>query len=224
MSQSPPNLSLNDPFDRLKARTRMLVADHGIFRYIYNLPKPIDEIMWRSAQPTPGQLRAIRDRGIRTVINLRGPNTTSSYLLEREACEKLGLKLIDFRIRSRDVPSKDELYAARDLFNTIATPALMHCKSGADRVGLMSALYLLIHRNRPVEEALGQLSLRFGHFRQAKTGVLDFFLEEYRDYNAKTPISFFDWVDTVYDPDDVKARFMAGFWPSLLVDTILRRE
>ena len=100
----------------------------------------------------------------------------------------------------------------------------MHCKSGADRAGLMSALYVLIKEKRPVEEALQQLSWRYGHWRQAKTGVLDYFLEQYRDYNAKTPIDFFDWVDNVYDPVKVKSEFMAGFLPSLIVDRILRRE
>ena len=74
------------------------------------------------------------------------------------------------------------LYAARDLFNTIEMPALMHCKSGADRAGLMAALYLLIHRKRPVAEAMQQLSFRYLHVRQAKTGMLDSFFEAYAPY------------------------------------------
>ena len=35
----------------------------------------------------------------------------------------------------------------------------MHCKSGADRAGLASALWLLHVERRPVAEAMKQLSL-----------------------------------------------------------------
>ena len=48
---------------------------------------------------------------------------------------------------------------------------MMHCKSGADRAGLMSALYLLIVEKRPAREAAQQLAWKYGHVRQAKTGL-----------------------------------------------------
>lgn len=216
---------LRTPFGRLKAYFLLLFADHGILRLFYNLPTPITPQMYRSSQPAPRQIRKLaKQRGFKTIINLRGTSDTSYHALEKAACEKHGVTLVDFQVRSRDVPSKVQLHAARELFEQIEYPALMHCKSGADRAGLMSALYVLIKEKRPVEDALQQLSWRYGHWRQAKTGVLDYFLEQYRDYNAKTPIDFFDWVDNVYDPVKVKSEFMAGFLPSLIVDRILRRE
>ena len=51
---------------------------------------------------------------------------------------------------------------------------MMHCKSGADRAGLMAALYLLIAK-QPAREAVKQLTWKYGHVKQAKTGVLDAF-------------------------------------------------
>jgi len=47
-----------------------------------------------------------------------------------------------------------------NLFGTLEYPILMHCKSGADRVGLMSALYLHTRHGVPISEARRQLSLR----------------------------------------------------------------
>ncbi len=38
---------------------------------------------------------------------------------------------------------------ARALFDRIEYPALFHCKSGADRVGLMAALYLFFKEASP---------------------------------------------------------------------------
>ena len=54
---------------------------------------------------------------------------------------------------------------------------LMHCKSGADRAGLMSVLYRFLHEGVPLKEAKKELSLKYGHIRQAHTGILDYFFE-----------------------------------------------
>ena len=35
---------------------------------------------------------------------------------------------------------------------------------------------------------------------------------------------FFEWVDTVYDPDELKRTFHAKGWANRLVNTVLRRE
>lgn len=216
--------ALRQPVGRMKAYASLMLEDHGIFRKFYNRPSRVADEMWRSAQPAPGDLKALKAKGFRTIVNLRGPSPKPFYALEVEACRELGLTLVDFRIRSRDVPYVEQLRDAKKLFDMIAYPALMHCKSGADRAGLMSALYLILQKGAHVDEALGQLSLRYGHFRQAKTGILDFMLERYRDDTATAPQPFLDWVETTYDPESLKREFMTGFWPSLLVDKILRRE
>ncbi len=82
-------------------------------------------------------------------------------------------------LRSRDAPDKATILAAKAFFEGIEYPAVMHCKSGADRAGLAAALYLILHEGRPVAEAARQLSARYGHFRFAKTGILDAFFDRY---------------------------------------------
>jgi protein tyrosine/serine phosphatase len=101
---------------------------------------------------------------------------------------------------------------------------LMHCKSGADRAGLMSVLYRHLHEGVPLSEAKKELSLRYGHIRQAHTGILDYFFERYLADNAVRPMSFFEWVDTVYDPDELKRTFQSKGWANRIVDSVLRRE
>lgn len=202
----------------------MLVLDHLIVRLFFPNRHRLSAHTWRAAQPLPHQVRDIARRGIRTVINLRGKVDTSTYAYERAACEAAGLKMIDFRIRSRAAPTRAEVLAARDLFASVEYPLLMHCKSGADRVGLMSALYLHTRHGVPIAEARRQLSLRYGHIRQADTGILDHFFEAYLAYAAATPIAFYDWVETVYDPEEVAKRQHSSRWANRIVDRIFHRE
>lgn len=202
----------------------MLLVDHGIFRLFYLNAHKIAPGAWRSAQPAPHNVRAFARAGVRTIINLRGPRVCGSYWLERQACAKAGIKLIDFTVYSRGAPTRADIHAAAELFRTAEYPILMHCKSGADRAGLMSVLYKHLHEGEPIAVAKQQLSLRYGHVRQADTGVLDYFFERYLADNAKRPMPFVTWVDTVYDPDELKATFRAKGWANRLVNTVLRRE
>ena len=200
------------------------IVDHGFIRAIYSNCHQVTPDLWRASQPSPTHVRRFAARGIRTVVNLRGASDTGSYRLEAQACQEHGLTLVDFSLNSRDTPRKEKLHGAQEVFDSIAYPALIHCKSGADRAGLMSALYMLLREGQTVEQAMRQLSLRYGHVRQAKTGILDFFFAQYRDYAAARPIGFLDWVDTIYDPDEVRAKFKSRGWANWLVDRVLRHE
>ncbi len=202
----------------------MLLVDHGIFRLAYLNSHRMSDKAWRSAQPAPYQLRGFAKAGVRTVVNLRGIRDCGSFWLEQRACQKYGMKLVNFQIRSRAAPSKDELWGAKRLFEEIEYPVLMHCKSGADRAGLISVLYRHLHEGVPMEEAKKELSIRYGHIRQAHTGILDEFFERYIAYNAASPMPFFQWVDTVYDPDELRRTFRSNGWANRIVDSVLRRE
>lgn len=202
----------------------LIVVDHGIFRMLYANRHRISDKVWRSAQPSPGQIRRYARQGIRTIINLRGARDCGSYRLESKACAEQGIEMIDFTVRSRGAPTRETLHAAKKLFETVEYPVLMHCKSGADRVGLMSALYLFLHEGKPLDEAVRQLSLKYGHIKQADTGVLDYFFQRYKEYNENTPTPFFEWVDKVYDNRELKKSFKASAGANLLVNRLLDRE
>lgn len=209
---------------RLVGWFEVLFVDHGIFRLLFWNKRRVSDRMWRGAQPTSWQVRGLARQGLRTIVNLRGERDCATYLFEKQAAEENGIRLVNFTATSREPPSRAVLHNARKLFESIEYPALMHCKSGADRAGIMSALYLFLHENRPLEEAQRQLSLRYGHIRQGKTGVLDRFFEEYARARDATGIAFWDWVDTVYDPVAMKRDFHAGMLGNLIVDRILGRE
>lgn len=219
---APPWLYLT--VGRMVQYLDMLFIDHGIFRLLYVNKHRLGDRAWRSAQPAPHNIRALARQGLRTIVNLRGERLCGSYWLERAVCERHGITLVNFQIGSRSAPTREDIRAARDLFERIEYPMLMHCKSGADRVGLMSVLYLFLKEGVPLAAAKSALSLRYGHFRQADTGVLDSVFERYLEDNSRQPIPFFEWVDTVYDPQELRRSFRASGWARRLVDQVLMRE
>jgi protein tyrosine phosphatase (PTP) superfamily phosphohydrolase (DUF442 family) len=205
-------------------RLDALFIDHGVFRLFYLNKHRLGDRAWRAAQPAPHHVRRLARQGVRTIVNLRGERPCGSYWLEQAECERLGIRLVNFQVRSRQAPTPQQIRAAKELFDSIEYPMLLHCKSGADRAGLVSVLYLHLKEGVPLEKAKGQLALRYGHIRQADTGVLDRVFDSYLEYNARQPIAFLDWVDTVYDPIELKRSFRSAGWARRLVDQVLRRE
>jgi protein tyrosine phosphatase (PTP) superfamily phosphohydrolase (DUF442 family) len=215
---------IGHPADRALEHVDLVLVDHGIFRLAYGNRHAVTPHVWRSAQPAPKDIAWAARRGIRTIINLRGFRDCGSYRLEEAACARHNIRLIDFRAHSRAAPKPVFFHNTKALFESVEYPILMHCKSGADRVGLMSALYLILIEGRPVEEALRQLGLRYGHIRQADTGILDEVFAAYLKHASGRPIGFLEWVDTHYDPKALKSRFAARGWGNVLVNRVLARE
>lgn len=214
------------PAQRVGAWLNALFIDHAIFRFFYNTRYRVCADLYRSSHPLPYQLRAAQRAGIRSVISLRGDEAhIGSNRLEWEACGNAGLTLVHYPIGSRDAPSREQVLAINDLFSTLPRPILVHCKSGADRAGLASTLFLLMQEQRPLEEALRQMSFwRFGHVRQAKTGILDHFFATYRAYREQHGTPFETWVREIYDREAVRRSFHSSWWANQLTDLILRRE
>jgi protein tyrosine phosphatase (PTP) superfamily phosphohydrolase (DUF442 family) len=216
---------LNSLQGRAWAWSDSLFVDHGVFRAVWhNLAAVSPGELYRTNHPNPLFLASVRRRfGIRTVINLRGHRKCGSDALSREAAARLGLHHIDAPLESRGAPHRDRILRLAGIFETMQCPALMHCKSGADRAGLAAGLYLLL-RGGTSAQALAQLSWRFGHFNHSRTGILDaFFLLYARE--AEGRLGFLDWVTNEYDEAGLRRDFAAsGRLSSFITDRILRRE
>ena len=222
-----PARDLTAPAARRSAWLNSLFVDHALLRLGWRNWGVVESgRLYRSNHPTPWQLeQAVRRHGIRTVINLRGHREVcGSDALGREAAAALGLEHIDAPLESRGAPHKDRVLRLAGIYARMTEPALIHCKSGADRTGLAAGLWLLTRGGR-VEQALDQLSLRFGHVAAARTGILDAFFRSYaafvKRHGAKP---FLDWVRDDYAEDALRAEFRSTPWADRLVDGVLRRE
>ena len=215
---------LTTPAGRLDAWRDSLFVDHAIFRTVWtNFAEVLPGRLYRSNHPTPGRLRAATRRlRLRTLINLRGPRFCGSDALSREAAARLGLQHVDMAFESRGAPHRDRILRFAELWQTLAFPALMHCKSGADRAGLAAGLAILFDGGT-ASDALAQLSWRFGHFNRARTGVLDAFFLRYAE-QAEGRLPFLDWVRSEYDEAQLKHDFVAGGLSTFITDRVLQRE
>lgn len=215
---------LNSARGRAKAWSDSLLIDHAVFRVLWDNWAPVvPGRLYRSNHPTPARLAAAaRRHGIRTIINLRGHRQCGSDALSREAAARLGLIHIDAPFESRGAPHRDRILRLAGIYQTMQEPALIHCKSGADRAGLASGLFLLMNGGS-AEDALRQLSWKFGHLNRSRTGILDaFFIRFALDGEGRKP--FLDWVREDYDEMGLRRDFVAGGLASFVNDRILARE
>ena len=119
---------------------------------------------YRSAQPTPRKLtKYVRKHGIKTVLNLRGLNTKYRWYREEVAAsERLGIKHVDFKMSARRELTEAQTEQLICLLQDLPKPILVHCKSGSDRTGLVSAIYAYKIAGRG-PKASRQISIRYGH-------------------------------------------------------------
>ena len=202
-----------------------LLTDHAFLRVFWgNWAEVIAGRLYRSNHPTPARLAwAVRRFGIRTVVNLRGSEKyTPSNVLSEAAAARLGVAHVFIPFESRGAPHRDRILRFHDIYRGMAKPALVHCKSGADRAGLASGLAILFEGGT-AGQALRQLSLRYLHFSQSGTGVLDaFFLRFQAEAEGKK--SFLDWVREDYDEVALLRSFKARGLASFINDRVLARE
>jgi len=210
--------------DRLGAWRDSLFVDHAVFRLLWtNWAEVIPGKLYRSNHPTPARLAAATRRvGLRTLINLRGHRQCGSDALSRDAAARLGLIHIDMAFESRGAPHRDRILRFHDIWRTLQTPALMHCKSGADRAGLAAGLAILFEGGT-ARAAQSQLGWRYGHFSQSRTGILDAFFRLYQS-EGEGRMGFLDWVRQAYDEDALRSGFQSRRLSNFVNDRLFRRE
>jgi len=99
------------------------------------------------------------------VINFRGENRGRSwYEHELAAAKAMDVRHVDIRMSASRVPSARMLAEIRRVLTDARRPILIHCQGGADRSGLVAALYELWIAGMPARQAGAQLSFYYGHF------------------------------------------------------------
>jgi len=130
-----------------------------------NLHTVIPGELYRSARPSLGNIDKWHERyGIKTIINLMGPHPKHDwYQAENAAAKAKGIRMIDYKMSpDRDV-SAEEVGEILDILSDAEKPILVHCRSGADRTGLVSALYVAGIAGGSELFAEFQLTPFFGH-------------------------------------------------------------
>lgn len=112
----------------------------------------ITPTLYRSEQPTALGFRNLEKLGIRTVINLRAFNS------DDDEVRGTSLRTARVKIVTWDIDDKHVVEVMRMLKDSANGPYLIHCQHGADRTGLMSAMYRILEQGWSVDDALAELT------------------------------------------------------------------
>jgi protein tyrosine/serine phosphatase len=134
-------------------------------------------VLYRSAQLTPAELRSFtREYAIKSVLNLRGAHAGQRwYDGEIAAAHDLGVAHYDYALSAKRAVTSAQIAELLNLLRQAPKPLLIHCNSGADRSGLVAALYEYAIGGDSAADADRQLSLAYGHFPYltSRSGAMD---------------------------------------------------
>lgn len=138
----------------------------GLIQYQGNFHAVADGVVYRSAQLDKGELNSVvRDHGIRAILNLRGAHPGEAWYDDEVAVSQdLGVAHYDYGLSAHRFVTDEQIAQLLGVIRQAPKPLLVHCKSGADRAGLVSALYRFAEEGVSADEADRQLSLVYGHF------------------------------------------------------------
>ena len=204
---------------RFWAHVHFHLMDHAFLRIWWNNFHKVSDDVYRANQPSPSHLRSYKEKGIKAVLNLRGFTQQSYALFEEDSCKNLGLDLISVPLSGSSAPQSEKLLEIIDRMDKIPKPFVLHCKSGADRAGLVSAMYLIVQKKLSVTEAKKQLSFKYLHLDFTKTGILDYIFDVFSERLKIEKIDFLDWIKKEYNSDILNSSFKSRIeWKRTAVD------
>jgi protein tyrosine/serine phosphatase len=112
----------------------------------------ISPTLYRSEQPTALGMKNLEKLGIRTVINLRYFND------DEDEVKGTGLRTEHTRILTWRIGDRHVIEVMNMLKKGENGPFLIHCQHGADRTGLMTAMYRILEQGWTPDDALKELT------------------------------------------------------------------
>jgi protein tyrosine/serine phosphatase len=118
---------------------------------VENLYRITDQL-YRSQQPTPQGMVQLRQMGIQTIISLRALHS------DQDALSGTGLLNEQLHVKTWHIEDEDVVAVLRLLRQPANGPFLIHCQHGADRTGLMSAMYRIVEQGWGKEAAIEEMT------------------------------------------------------------------
>ncbi len=135
-----------------------------------NFHKVSDEL-YRGAQPTAEGMVKLQRLGIKTVVNLRFSRSDHDEVVQA------GLNYEEINMTTWNPEIKDVIRFLKIVTDSNNTPIFVHCRRGADRTGLMCAIYRIAVEGWSKTEAIEEMTKGgFGFFRSWQN-LVDYILK-----------------------------------------------
>jgi protein tyrosine/serine phosphatase len=152
--------------------------------FLYGNFHKVDKDVYRSAQlfsyNLPYYLEKYQIKSILNLRKIRKEKNKNWYKDEVAIAKKMGVVRYDYAISDRREATIEQMDKIVSIIKAAPKPLLIHCKAGADRTSLVSALYL--YAIKQDKDALKEISIIYGHFPWlgSKTVAMDKSFEKYK--------------------------------------------
>ena len=117
---------------------------------VVNLYK-VTDYLYRSEQPIEEGMRNLKRLGIKTIINLRPLYSDSDEI------KGTGLLVEELTVKAWHIEDEDVVRVLRIIRKREDGPFLIHCSYGADRVGVMIAMFRVAEQGWTKEDAIQEM-------------------------------------------------------------------
>jgi len=117
---------------------------------ILNFAK-VSDALYRGGQPDAQGFARLKAMGVRTVVSLR------TFDLDRPLLKGLGLKYVHISFKAGHPEDKDVVAFLKVVTDPANQPVFVHCKWGADRAGMMAAVYRVVVQGWARDQALDEM-------------------------------------------------------------------
>ncbi len=126
--------------------------------------------LWRGAQPTAEGLRELDRIGVRTVLSLRAFHADDLPADAHFEYERISFK-------SWHPEDEDVVRFLRIVTDPARQPVFVHCQHGADRTGMMCAIYRVAYCGWTKDEALAEMTEGGFGFHAIWSNLVDYVRE-----------------------------------------------
>jgi protein tyrosine/serine phosphatase len=124
--------------------------------------------LYRGAQPTSDGMKQLKTLGVKTVVNLR------AFHSDTDKVAGTGLKSVRFETKPWHAEEEDVVRFLKVVTDTNNLPVFVHCQRGADRTGLMCAMYRIVVCGWTKEQAIDEMKHGGFDFNPAWQNIVAF--------------------------------------------------
>jgi tyrosine-protein phosphatase SIW14 len=155
--------------------------------YVPGVPNAaqVDARLYRGAQPRSPGVRALKEMGVTTIVDLRDEEKTR-ITWEQYTTEALGMRFVNIPVNGWAAPSDQQVAIFLEIFReSPEAKVFVHCRFGDDRTGVFVATYRMAFDKVSAREALREMN-QFG-FNWMWHRNMSAFVREFPEHLENSP-------------------------------------
>jgi protein tyrosine/serine phosphatase len=132
-----------------------------------NLHK-VSDMLYRGAQPTAEGIKELDKLGIKTIVNLRSDHS------DLDDMKNSGIHYEEIRMTASNPKTDYVIRFLKIISDSNNAPVFVHCRQGADRTGMICAIYRIFFQGWNKEDAIEEMTEGGYGFHSIWTNLADF--------------------------------------------------